>query len=306
MFARITLAAAAFSLAAALSAPAEAKPAKPEEWAAACGDWDEWAKPAPPVHVFANVYQVGTCGISAILITGSVPEGMNYGGKEKHILIDGGPAEAADLVLANIEQAGFDPEGIHVILYSHEHLDHVGALAKIRQDAKAALYAHPRALTVMQTGETAKDDPQYGAIDNFPGARVSAPLRDGQTIGVADNVIRVLFTPGHTKGAMSYTWRACDYEDCKTIVYADSLSAVSAEGYRFTDHPEVVADLRRSIALVGSLECDILLTPHPSASEMRDRFAGTRPLVDPTACKAYADAALAKLEARIAKEQGGQ
>ena len=40
------------------------------QWAAACKDWDEWDKPAPPVRIHGNTYLVGTCGISAILIAG--------------------------------------------------------------------------------------------------------------------------------------------------------------------------------------------------------------------------------------------
>src|SRR6266542_4421271 len=48
-------------------------------FAAACKDWDDYDKPAPPVRIFGNTYLVGTCGISAILITGA----------QGHILIDG-------------------------------------------------------------------------------------------------------------------------------------------------------------------------------------------------------------------------
>src|SRR6476660_9202756 len=61
-------------------------------FAAACKDWDEWDKPAPPVRIHANTYLVGTCGISSILITGD----------QGDILIDGGPENAADLLAANI------------------------------------------------------------------------------------------------------------------------------------------------------------------------------------------------------------
>ena len=43
-----------------------------------CDDWDDWNKPSPPFRIFGNSYYVGTCGISAILVTSD----------EDHILID--------------------------------------------------------------------------------------------------------------------------------------------------------------------------------------------------------------------------
>src|SRR4029079_9041920 len=47
-------------------------------WAYTCKDSDDWEKPAPPVRIHGNSYFVGTCGISAILVTGSAG----------HVLID--------------------------------------------------------------------------------------------------------------------------------------------------------------------------------------------------------------------------
>ena len=69
----------------AAAALAAAAPATVEEHQAACTGKDGWSDPAPPVKVFANVYDVGTCGIVSLLITG--PRG--------HILLDGATAEAA-------------------------------------------------------------------------------------------------------------------------------------------------------------------------------------------------------------------
>src|SRR5215213_289017 len=67
-------------------------------FAAACKDWDDWDKPAPPVRIHGNTYLVGTCGIAAVLITGS----------EGHILIDAGTEKGADLIAGNIRALGFD------------------------------------------------------------------------------------------------------------------------------------------------------------------------------------------------------
>ena len=90
-----------------------------------------------------------------------------------------------------------------------------------------------------------------------------------------------------------------------TIVYADSLTPVSSDGYRFSDHPEYLAAFRASIAKIASLKCDILLTPHPSASGMRDRLLKGS-LVHPQACQAYAARLSKQLDERLAKEADGK
>ena len=84
-------------------------------------------------------------------------------------------------------------------------------------------------------------------------------------------MVKAIATPGHTHGAMTWQWVSCDGGVCRTIVYADSLTPVSSPGYKFTDHPAAVEAFRTSIAKVGALDCDILLTPHPSASKMIER-----------------------------------
>jgi metallo-beta-lactamase class B len=43
-------------------------------------------------------------------------------------------------------------------------------------------------------------------------------------------------------------------------------------------------------------------TPHPSASQMRERLALGKPLLDAEACRAYAAGLSRQLDARLAKE----
>jgi metallo-beta-lactamase class B len=82
----------------------------------------------------------------------------------------------------------------------------------------------------------------------------------------------------------------------------DSLTAVSRDGYRFSDHPGRVAPFRPTFARVAAMKCDILVTPHPGFSNVFERLAGRAPLVDPSACKGLATAMAQRLDARLAKE----
>lgn len=257
-----------------------------------CEEWDEWEKPAEPFRVFGNTYYVGTCGIAAILITG----------EDRHALIDTGTEGGANIVLANIRKLGFDPADITILLASHEHFDHVGGMAKVQRATGASVIASEIAIDVMASGEAHPDDPQFGMHDPMMPIEEGMPWFYGDAPYLLDYFgISPIETPGHTLGAMSWRWQSCEGELCRSIVYADSLSAVSADEYRFTDHPKYVAAFRASLARVAALDCDILLTPHPSGSLMRGKtLSGNFDLG--TDCESYAERALRRLEARLEKE----
>ena len=262
-------------------------------YAAACTDNDEWDKPAPPVRIHANSFLVGTCGISAILVTGS----------DGHVLIDGGTDKGADLIAANIRALGFKLADVRFLLHSHEHHDHVGGIARLQQLTGATLVASARAATAFATGTPASDDPQAGALPPFAPAQVGRVIADGGTVRLGNLMLTAIATPGHTAGALSWRWESCDGGVCRTMVYADSLSAVSRDKYRFTDHPALVATFRESFARIAASRCEILLTPHPSASAMRARMIGEQPLFDPEACRTFAAARTKALDDRLVKEK---
>ena len=254
-------------------------------------DCDDYDKAAPPVRIHANTYYVGTCGISSILIVGD----------EGDILIDGGTEADADLIADNIRQLGFKLSDVRIILHSHEHFDHVGGIARLQQLSGAQLYASPAAAKVFESGVNGPTDPQVGMNKPFPSAHVDRIIQDGQEVRLGNLMLTAVATPGHTPGALSWHWGACDGGVCRRIVYADSLSPVSRDDYRFSDHPAYLASYRASIARVAALDCDILITPHPSASHLVERF-GKRSLEDPEACRNYAAGLTKALDERLAKE----
>ncbi len=264
-------------------------------WAVTCDgakDPDSWTKPAPPVRIHGNTFLVGTCGISSILIVGN----------QGDILIDGGPENAANLIADNIRALGYRVQDIRIILTSHEHYDHVGGIAKLQQLSGATVMTSAPAAKVLSSGIPATDDPQFGAVKPFPPVQVGRVIRDGEEVPLGNLMLTAMATPGHTAGAMSWRWISCDGGVCRTIVYADSLHAVSNDTYRFSDHPAEVAAFRASIAKIADSPCEILLTPHPSPSRMPERLALGRPLLDDEACKAYATARAKDLDERLAKE----
>lgn len=272
-------------------------PAGQKAWAAACADNDEWDKPGPPFRVYGRTYYVGTCGITALLVVGR-------GG---HTLIDSGTDAGARIVLANIRALGFDPRDVETLLLSHEHFDHVGGMARLQAATGATIVTSEAAAKVLRTGVPDAQDPQANSA-HPPFAPVTGKIvtLDGpNAVLLGDWAFRSFRTPGHTLGAMSWSWRDCEDGGCKSIVYVDSLNPIASPGYRFSDHPDLVAGFRAGAAEVAGAPCDIVLAPHPGAAALRARLAGEKPLVDPGGCRAYAAMANDRMDKRLAAERTG-
>lgn len=256
--------------------------------------WDDAARPS---HIFGNTWYVGTCGISAILITSL----------KGHVLLDGATEKAAPLIETNIRALGFKVEDIKFILSSHEHLDHAGGIARLQEDSGATVVSREPAATILELGSNDRSDPQFGMLGAFPPSSKIRRIKDGETLSLGGTKLTTHATPGHTAGSTSWTWKSCESGDCLDMVYADSLTAVSADDYRFSDeqaHPGVITTFRKTFKAVVDPPCDILMTLHPGASHLFARLGSgaTESLVDPTACARYAESAAKYLDARLTRE----
>lgn len=248
---------------------------------------------APPARIHGGTFYVGTCGISAVLVTSD----------QGHVLIDGGVAEAAPLVAANIVKLDFKLADVRWIVSSHEHWDHVAALAELQRLTGARVAALPIAAEVLSSGKAHADDPQRTIADDFPPVSVDRVLSDGEVIEVGAIRMTAHATPAHAPGSASWTWQSCAGSDCRTIAYADSATIISSDDYRFSDHPARIAEARKGLALIGALPCDVLVTPHPEASNLFPRMEGKAALIDAEACRTYADAAQTRFASRLADEK---
>jgi len=294
MFARVLASSVLLAGCAAPAASVQQAP-PPTDLAASCRGRDGWSDPAPPAHVFGNVWDVGTCGITVLLVTSD----------QGHILIDGATDKAVAAILANIRAAGFAPTDIRWILSTHEHNDHVGGLAGLKAATGAKIAAGKDTAEALARGQIGAEDPQATIHQAFPPVAADRVLTDGDAVAVGPLRLTMHATPVHSPGSTSWTWTSTDNGGrSQTVTYADSLTTISADEYRFADHRRRIAAIRSGLDTAAALPCGILLTPHPSASNMFERLAGRAPLADPGACRAYADAARTKFEARLAKEAG--
>jgi len=267
-----------------------------------CAACEGWNRPHEPFRVFGNTFYVGTAELASILVV--TDAGL--------VLIDGALPQSAPGIAANLATLGYKLDDVKLILSSHTHHDHAGGLAALQRASGAVVAASPRSAEALRRGGPTPDDPQFGMPDHgFPPLATVREIADGERLAVGSTAFTAHFTPGHTPGSTTWTWAACEAKRCLAVVYADSLNAVSADGFRFgggAGRASLAESFRHSIDVVSRLPCDVLLAPHPGFAQIEQKFERSRrgendAFVDPAACRNYAANASIRLEQRLHEEQ---
>ncbi len=266
-----------------------------------CDNCGEWNEPQAPFNIYGNTWYVGTSGLSAILVTG--PGG--------HVLLDGALPQSAAQIQANIEALGFRIADVKLIVNSHEHFDHAGGIAALQRASGATVAASAAGARVLRQGTLGGDDPLFDAKSpvRIPKVAEVSEVADGQTLRVGSVAVTAHSTPGHTPGATTWSWTSCKAGQCRAVVYADSLNPVSEGDFRFSGgngRPDISKSFAASIAKLAALDCEVVLSTHPGASNTFEkqaaRTANKNPFVNAASCRDYAAVAAEKLRVRLAEE----
>ena len=237
-----------------------------------------WKAPVPPRHLVDNLYYVGAAGVSSYLIT--TPEG--------HILIDTGFEETTPLILHGVEQLGFKPADIKFILSSHAHIDHVGGHALMKKLTGARVIASAADAAVMESGGEKDFITWPREMMRYTPVHVDRIISDGEQVRLGKTTLTAHLTPGHTRGATTWTMEVSDAGKSYHVVFFSS--ATINAGTRLLGnarYPEIATDLENTFARLKKLPCDIFLAPHGGQFAMAEKVArldrgeGVAALVDP-------------------------
>ena len=155
-----------------------------------------YVKPFPPLRIIGNLYYVGTYDLAVYLIT--TPAG--------HILINTGVNDSTAAIRSNIETLGFKFADIKLLLATHGHWDHVGAMAEIKRLTGARMLMHEGDADLLESGGGQDYRFPQGRGTIYEPVKVDQRLKEGDKVRLGDTELTVHHHPGHTKGATSYTY----------------------------------------------------------------------------------------------------
>lgn len=208
-----------------------------------------WNLPMKPFPVIANIYYVGTAGTSAFII--STPRGL--------ILTDGGLPESAQQVEANIKTMGFDLRNVKILLNSHAHFDHAGALAKLKRDSGARLVASEADKPFLEKGLIS-----FGpsVADPFPPVTVDRTVKDGDTVSLGGVTLTAHLTPGHTPGCTTWTMPITSGGETLQVMFFCSITGGGNPLVNNQAYPAIASDYKATFAKLKTMDADIFLAPH--------------------------------------------
>jgi metallo-beta-lactamase class B len=255
-------------------------------------------QPVPPFRIIGNIYYVGASDITSFLIV--TPSG--------DILLDGGFAETAPQIEANIRKLGFKLEDVKFLLNSHAHYDHAGGLAELKKRTGAQFVAMDGDAALLAAGGRG----DFFVKTGFPPVKPDRVIHDGDTVSLGGTTMTAHRTAGHTRGCTS--WSTVVTEDGKDyhVVFVGSLSVLS--GYRLTgkeSYPGIAADYKKSIAVLKALPCDVFLGPHGSFFNLTDKRealakgATPNPFVDPAGYQEYLASSEESFRAELQRQRAG-
>ena len=258
-----------------------------------CKSCAAWNARAEPFRIYEGVYYVGTQGLASVLIdTG-----------DELILLDGGLPQSALRILANIRDLGFDPRRVRWLVNSHAHFNHAGGIAALARLTGARVAASGRGADALRAGMTSDDDPQHDPANpmRFPVVKEVRAMSDGEAIVLGRITLTAHLTPGHTPGAVTWTWESCERsgQRCIDFVYADSLNPVSASGFRFSDDPARVQEFETSLRKLQKLPCDALIPLH---TEITGAHGDGESFIGRDKCEAFITRAHSRWRQRLRDE----
>lgn len=221
----------------------------------------EWSADYQPFRIAGNLYYVGTYDLGMFLIT--TPKG--------HILINTGVAGSDTLIKAHMETLGFNFKDIRILLTTHAHYDHVGAMAAVKQQTHARMMINEKDAALVADGGNS-DYVMGGKGRMFSPVKADRILHDGDSIQLGGMNIVMRHHPGHTPGANSFLFDVKDSARTYKVLIANIpsiLNDTKLSGMPL--YPEVGKDYAYTLKAMKALKFDLWLAAHASQYELHKK-----------------------------------
>ncbi|WP_459193521.1 MBL fold metallo-hydrolase [Halosimplex sp. J119] len=173
------------------------------------------------------------------------------------LLIDVGLPGQADALAAELAEAGFEWADVWAVLITHHDGDHAGALATVREETDAVVFAHEACAQYVD----GREDPLKGDGERYPPVPVDVELVGEEAFRTAAGPMRVVYTPGHTPGHVSLY-----LPEERLLLAADALTAADGELQPPSEHFTLdMAEAGQSVARLAALDVERVLCFHGGA-----------------------------------------
>ena len=249
--------------------------------------FDGMRAPIPPRTLVSNIHYVGAVNVSSFLIT--TPAG--------HILLDTGFDGTVTNLQRSVEQLGFRVADIKFILSTHAHVDHVGGHAIMKKLTGAQVLASAADARTLESGGADDFIPWPKDTILFKPVKVDRIVGDGEQLTLGGVTLTAHLTPGHTRGATTWTMDVTERGEVRHVVFFSSTTV--NDGVRLLNnplYPDLVSAYEATFAKLRRLPCDIFFGGHGTQFAMTAKFArldrgeAASPFIDPTGWKSLLSA----------------
>ena len=203
-------------------------------------------KNLPGAKVFDNLYYVGDGKYGPYAI--DTRDGI--------ILIDAmnSPQDVEQVILPNMRRVGLDPARLKVLIISHGHGDHFGGARYLQETFGVRTYLSGPDWDMVEAAGRRPNN-------RFPVPRRDIEVKDGDTITLGEESIRVFLSPGHTAASLTMLIPVRDRGQPRLLAY---LGGVTNREIGAEMHAAFDRSAERQIKLFTEAKVDGLLSAHPN------------------------------------------
>lgn len=212
------------------------------------------------IKICPQVYQVGGANLShaddcCVYLVES---------KQECALIDTGAGRGTRQILNNIKKLGFQPGQISYIILTHGHIDHIGGVKELQEQAGAEVVAHQLELDAIENGNSQLTAASWYGVEYQPVQVNRVIKQDGESLAVGDIELEFLHTPGHTPGSISVL---CTCTGSKILFGQDIHGPFNREWG--SDLKKWRSSMQRLISLNADILCEGHFGIYQPASKVR-------------------------------------